>query len=77
MHTGTCAHQVFHLTSKEAAKRLGITTSLLMRVCRLHGTTRWPYRKMASLETLRQAITIDGNISEEERKVRTRCRPTI
>jgi hypothetical protein len=39
-----------HLPEKAVAKKLGICLTSLKKVCRLHGITRWPYRKLKSLD---------------------------
>jgi hypothetical protein len=41
--------QQFHLPLEEAAKALGICSSVLKKTCRHHGIKRWPYRKIKSL----------------------------
>jgi len=40
---------LFHLPIEEAAKNCGICTTLLKRMCRRKGITRWPYRKLKSI----------------------------
>lgn len=40
----------FHLPIVEAAKYLGVCTTILKKICRKHGIPRWPYRKLASLD---------------------------
>lgn len=37
----------FHLPLVEAAKKLQICTSSLKAICRKHGITRWPQRKVS------------------------------
>jgi len=39
----------FHLPLNEAAKTLGICTTLLKKVCRKHNIRRWPYRQIQSI----------------------------
>lgn len=40
----------FHLTLTEAASKLGICKSLLKMVCRKNGISRWPRRRLLSVE---------------------------
>lgn len=40
----------FHLPINDASKELGICTTLLKKICRRNGITRWPYRKIRSLD---------------------------
>jgi len=38
--------QYLHLPEKTVAKELGICLTSLKKLCRQHGITRWPYRKV-------------------------------
>jgi hypothetical protein len=38
--------QYLHLPEKMVAKELGICLTSLKKLCRQHGITRWPYRKV-------------------------------
>eukprot|EP00741_Cyanophora_paradoxa_P018958 tig00021108_g18301.t1 len=40
---------LFDLPMADAAKRLGIAPAVVKQVCRAHGITRWPQRKLRSL----------------------------
>mmetsp|Transcript_16943 Transcript_16943/g.41382 ORF Transcript_16943/g.41382 Transcript_16943/m.41382 type:complete len:225 (-) Transcript_16943:227-901(-) len=40
----------FHLPEKAVAKELGICLTSLKKLCRSYGITRWPFRKLKSLE---------------------------
>uniref|UniRef100_A0A6U4LXW6 RWP-RK domain-containing protein n=1 Tax=Hemiselmis andersenii TaxID=464988 RepID=A0A6U4LXW6_HEMAN len=42
--------QYLHLPEKAVAKQLGICLTSLKKLCRQHGITRWPYRKLKSLD---------------------------
>ena len=42
--------QYLHLPEKAVAKELGICLTSLKKLCRQHGITRWPYRKLKSLD---------------------------
>lgn len=42
--------QYLHLPEKMVAKELGICLTSLKKLCRQHGITRWPYRKLKSLD---------------------------
>ena len=39
----------YHLPSKEAAKKIGISESVLTKIIRNLGIIRWPYRKVNAL----------------------------
>lgn len=41
--------QYFSLPVTQAAKELGVCTTVLKKVCRRHGINRWPQRKLTSL----------------------------
>jgi len=40
----------FHMPIKEASKKLGISTTVLKRICRENNINRWPHRKIKSLD---------------------------
>ncbi|GMH34699.1 hypothetical protein BSKO_02560 [Bryopsis sp. KO-2023] len=42
--------QFFHLPINCAAKELGICPTVLKKICRKHGLTRWPHRKLRSID---------------------------
>jgi len=42
--------QYLHLPEKAVAKELGLCLTSLKKLCRQHGITRWPYRKLKSLD---------------------------
>mmetsp|Transcript_6748 Transcript_6748/g.15587 ORF Transcript_6748/g.15587 Transcript_6748/m.15587 type:complete len:288 (+) Transcript_6748:62-925(+) len=51
----------FHLPEKVVAKELGICLTSLKKLCRSYGISRWPFRKLKSLErTLRKVRGEDG-----------------
>lgn len=39
----------FHLTAKDAAAKFGVSGTSLKKAMRMHGISRWPYRKLKSL----------------------------
>eukprot|EP00292_Cryptomonas_paramecium_P021814 CAMPEP_0113679964 /NCGR_PEP_ID=MMETSP0038_2-20120614/10984_1 /TAXON_ID=2898 /ORGANISM="Cryptomonas paramecium" /LENGTH=167 /DNA_ID=CAMNT_0000598149 /DNA_START=273 /DNA_END=772 /DNA_ORIENTATION=- /assembly_acc=CAM_ASM_000170 len=40
----------FHLPEKAVAKELGICLTSLKKLCRSYGITRWPFRKLKSIQ---------------------------
>ncbi|KAI7728256.1 hypothetical protein M8C21_019039 [Ambrosia artemisiifolia] len=40
----------FHLPIEEAGKKIQICPTVIKKICRKHGLTRWPYRKIKSIE---------------------------
>eukprot|EP00294_Goniomonas_avonlea_P000057 CAMPEP_0114553570 /NCGR_PEP_ID=MMETSP0114-20121206/7735_1 /TAXON_ID=31324 /ORGANISM="Goniomonas sp, Strain m" /LENGTH=687 /DNA_ID=CAMNT_0001738535 /DNA_START=120 /DNA_END=2183 /DNA_ORIENTATION=+ len=53
----------FHLPEKVVAKELGICLTSLKKLCRSYGITRWPFRKLKSLErTMRKARAEQGSV---------------
>mmetsp|Transcript_22224 Transcript_22224/g.45353 ORF Transcript_22224/g.45353 Transcript_22224/m.45353 type:complete len:330 (+) Transcript_22224:80-1069(+) len=42
--------EYFHLPEKQVAEQMGMCLTSLKKVCRAHGITRWPFRKLKSLE---------------------------
>ena len=40
----------FHLPEKAVAKELGICLTSLKKICRSYGITRWPFRKLKSIQ---------------------------
>jgi hypothetical protein len=42
--------QYFHLPEKAVAKELGICLTSLKKLCRSYGITRWPFRKLKSIQ---------------------------
>lgn len=40
----------FHLRFEDAAKDLGICTTMLKKICRRYGIRRWPYRKISAIK---------------------------
>ena len=43
----------FHLPEKAVAKELGICLTSLKKICRSYGITRWPFRKLKSIQVSR------------------------
>merc|ERR1712137_503794 len=44
----------YHLPINDAAEKLGICSTLLKKLCRKNGISRWPHRKVKSVEQLIQ-----------------------
>ena len=79
--------QFFRLPSSEAANSLGMCTNNLKRTCRRLGLSRWPYRKFASLQSMRDGLTNKAStpemhvmlqrIDDEERRVTENPNETV
>lgn len=54
--------QYLHLPEKAVAKQLGICLTSLKKLCRQHGITRWPYRKVRD-RTLPSSLASFANFS--------------
>lgn len=52
--------QLFPLPRSQAAAHLQMSDNCLKRLCRKFGISRWPYRKLASLDALAQTLKSDG-----------------
>ena len=60
----------FHLPEKAVAKELGICLTSLKKLCRSYGITRWPFRKLKSLErTMRKVQTVCLNVCPDGSRV--------
>lgn len=53
--------EYFHLPEKKVAAQLGMCLTSLKKICRGHGITRWPFRKLKSLERTMQKMKEDNN----------------
>eukprot|EP00727_Mastigamoeba_balamuthi_P012547 m51a1_g7915 hypothetical protein (336) ;mRNA; r:208521-210261 len=42
----------FHMPISQAAKELGVCTTMLKKMCRKNGVPRWPFRKIHSLDRM-------------------------
>jgi hypothetical protein len=51
----------FNMPSEEAAHKLGVGLTCLKRICRKHGVSRWPYRKLKSLDRLICHVEVGNN----------------
>lgn len=50
----------FHLKAEDAADKLGIGQTVLKKICRRHGISRWPFRRVAAVSRL--FANFQGNI---------------
>ena len=50
--------QTFHLPIERAARSLGVGLTVLKRQCREFGISRWPFRKMKSLERMLSIVEV-------------------
>ncbi|KAK9827349.1 hypothetical protein WJX81_008570 [Elliptochloris bilobata] len=46
----------FHLPINAAGSRLGICPTVLKKICRKHGLSRWPHRKLRSIDRLLEKL---------------------
>jgi len=53
--------EFFHMPEKVVAAKMGICLSSLKKMCRAHGISRWPFRKLKSLERTIQKASTDSN----------------
>jgi len=51
----------FHLPEKQVAQQMGMCLTSLKKICRGHGITRWPFRKLKSLERTMQKVNADSS----------------
>ena len=64
----------FHLPEKAVAKELGICLTSLKKLCRSYGITRWPFRKLKSLErTMRKVQTVCSRVPLYPERVCSLC----
>ncbi|KAF3333923.1 Protein RKD3 [Carex littledalei] len=56
----------FHLPLLEAAKELQICTSSLKAICRKHGITRWPQRKIRAMDI--RIVNLKKNLKSQNSK---------
>eukprot|EP00276_Gloeochaete_wittrockiana_P018738 CAMPEP_0184345124 /NCGR_PEP_ID=MMETSP1089-20130417/13571_1 /TAXON_ID=38269 ORGANISM="Gloeochaete wittrockiana, Strain SAG46.84" /NCGR_SAMPLE_ID=MMETSP1089 /ASSEMBLY_ACC=CAM_ASM_000445 /LENGTH=162 /DNA_ID=CAMNT_0026675301 /DNA_START=63 /DNA_END=548 /DNA_ORIENTATION=+ len=50
----------FHLPINEASKKLGICATVLKKICRKIGISRWPHRKFKSVDMLIEKVKEEG-----------------
>lgn len=50
----------FHLPEKQVAAKMGMCLTSLKKICRSHGITRWPFRKLKSLERTMKKMNEDS-----------------
>jgi len=44
--------EYFHMPINEVARELGICTTVIKKICRKNGVSRWPYRKLKSINKM-------------------------
>ena len=52
----------FHMPQKDVANKLGMCLTSLKKICRAHGISRWPHRKLKSLERCMQKVSDDSHL---------------
>ena len=56
--------EFFQLPQKDAAREMEMSLTSLKKICRAHGITRWPFRKLMSLERTIDKMNRDSSIIE-------------
>jgi len=56
----------FNMPEKAVAKSLGICLTSLKKICRQHGVTRWPYRKIKSLDKKLRKLEVAMSTAKED-----------
>ncbi|KAJ6382639.1 hypothetical protein OIU77_031137 [Salix suchowensis] len=60
--------EYFHLPIEDAARKLELCPTVVKKICRKHGMTRWPHRKIKSiLRQLKDLKVLSNSIDAEER----------
>ncbi|KAJ6406568.1 hypothetical protein OIU84_010139 [Salix udensis] len=60
--------EYFHLPIEDAARKLELCPTVVKKICRKHGMTRWPHRKIKSiLRQLTDLKVLSNSIDAEER----------
>ena len=54
----------FHLPMHAAAKRLGICSTVLKKICRRHGLQRWPYRKLKCIDKILGNLQAEADLGD-------------
>ncbi|KAI7987653.1 Protein NLP7 [Camellia lanceoleosa] len=65
----------FHIPIEEAAKKLNICPTVMKKICRKYGLSRWPYRKIRSIE--RQISERRASLSARDAEERARAQADI
>eukprot|EP00736_Rhodelphis_marinus_P004770 Rmarinus@m.12275 len=63
----------FHLPINDAAKSMGVCTTSLKKICRRCGISRWPHRKIKSLNAAIEKLKSPDCPSEERDKILAQC----
>ena len=58
--------QYFHISINEAADALGMCMSAIKKICRRHGISRWPHRKLASVNKTVAMLQSKINTAEDD-----------
>jgi len=58
----------FHLPISDAARRLNICTTVMKKICRQHGISRWPQRKVAALNKRIKALEYELSFANSMEK---------
>mmetsp|Transcript_30530 Transcript_30530/g.59638 ORF Transcript_30530/g.59638 Transcript_30530/m.59638 type:complete len:350 (-) Transcript_30530:439-1488(-) len=56
----------FKMPEKAVAKSLGICLTSLKKICRAHGVTRWPYRKIKSLDKKLKKLEVAMSTAKDD-----------
>lgn len=61
----------FHLPLQNVAKKLGVCTTVVKKICRANNIHKWPYRQIKSLTCAIQSLemaSLNQSLGDEERK---------
>ncbi|XP_023002694.1 uncharacterized protein LOC111496477 [Cucurbita maxima] len=69
--------EYLHLPISEASKKLNVCNTVLKKICRRSGLSRWPYRKIRSYERRIAALKTTMNSNYGDTKARARAEAEI
>jgi len=57
----------FHLPINQVASQLGICVTVIKKICRRNGVTRWPHRKIKSLDRMIKVLEMSADNAPENK----------